>query len=826
MADKYYDMDAMQAFYDELKSHIPTIVGYGTCGTAAATATKEVTITDPNFVQKVGSVIGIKFTNTNTASNVKIKVNNYDAYPIFYNNAVYTSNGATYTGNAGRIIYYMFDGTYWVWKGVDWNTADGNTIPSVYCTTVASATAKVGQCTNYKVNANVKTYGLITITTANTAANALTLNINSQGAKPLYLNGSATNSTNYDIPAGMYLFYWDGTNYYINTDGTIPFINSNIQIGTDLKNNAGVISVNTDGTVGNSAEMPFVAGSGTYASGIGAAAFGWKTSAVKNYSFAEGYNTTASGEMSHAEGANTIAGWIEPGGEGPDTPMSACHAEGMDTRAFGMGSHAEGGGSTAWGNYSHAEGLETYVNGNYAHAEGWGGTAQGNNSHAEGFHTFAWGSNTHSEGKDTTAKGSHSHAEGSGSSAAGEASHAEGAGSSAFGNYSHAQGYNNFIASDSKAAHVGGTWNSIAGEAYYNSNGSLMLDQIANLTAWTSAPTTLPAKLESYSSRLYPGGSTYSSEFTAQSGSQVIYGMNNTAIGRASMAIGYGNVAYSPYTFVAGKGNMARDYGQAVVGNWSQYTEYGRFVVGVGTANNNRKNGFVVTDKGISTPNSAYIENGLQVTGTNVATGNRTGMIVVGNTAGNCLLIDNNDIQAMDSNGLTNLDLNWWGGLVRAQNFSANNYLGITTYNWATNTVNDSTRTQLSSTSTYASARPLYSGSNQIEFSLPPGKFIDMTFDVFGWGNSGGYGSTYIRLGLYPKTVTSHVNYLTESGNFVSRHMLVHYPFEELHSYRLVYKNTTTATQKLKVLGAITNTSTYGYHEISAVCVGYHGFIM
>jgi hypothetical protein len=57
---------------------------------------------------------------------------------------------------------------------------------------------------------------------ANTKAGAITLNINSTGAKPLYINGSPSSSTNYSFPAGSYLVFYDGTNYYLRTDGLLP----------------------------------------------------------------------------------------------------------------------------------------------------------------------------------------------------------------------------------------------------------------------------------------------------------------------------------------------------------------------------------------------------------------------------------------------------------------------------------------------------------------------------------------------------------------------------------------------------------------------------
>lgn len=56
---------------------------------------------------------------------------------------------------------------------------------------------------------------------ANTYAGALTLNVNGNGAKPLYINGAVSSSSNHTMPRGTYLTYYDGTNYYVRTDGKI-----------------------------------------------------------------------------------------------------------------------------------------------------------------------------------------------------------------------------------------------------------------------------------------------------------------------------------------------------------------------------------------------------------------------------------------------------------------------------------------------------------------------------------------------------------------------------------------------------------------------------
>lgn len=99
----------------------------GTCPTAAATAAKVVTTeTFPtvNGAPVTGTVIAVKFSNTNSATAPTLNVNGLGAESIYYNAAVITSTSANYGGTAGRYIYYMWDGTYWCWlnHGVDSDT--------------------------------------------------------------------------------------------------------------------------------------------------------------------------------------------------------------------------------------------------------------------------------------------------------------------------------------------------------------------------------------------------------------------------------------------------------------------------------------------------------------------------------------------------------------------------------------------------------------------------------------------------------------------------------------------------------------------------------
>ena len=102
-------------------------VAYGTCDTAAGTAAKVVTISNnDNWELNTGSIIVIKFSVSNSASNVTLNVNGSGAKSIWYNNAEYTSSGTAVCGYANRYIYYMYDGTYWVWLGHSIDINDNN----------------------------------------------------------------------------------------------------------------------------------------------------------------------------------------------------------------------------------------------------------------------------------------------------------------------------------------------------------------------------------------------------------------------------------------------------------------------------------------------------------------------------------------------------------------------------------------------------------------------------------------------------------------------------------------------------------------------------
>ena len=128
-----------------------------------------------------------------------------------------SSSSTTNGWASGAIQVFIYDGTNWVrdyWSNTTY------TVPGAISTTAASTSAKTASATNYKLRAN--SHFEITLSNSNTAQSALTLNIESTGAKSIYINKKASSASNYTLPAGKYIVFYDGNYYHFTTDGTIP----------------------------------------------------------------------------------------------------------------------------------------------------------------------------------------------------------------------------------------------------------------------------------------------------------------------------------------------------------------------------------------------------------------------------------------------------------------------------------------------------------------------------------------------------------------------------------------------------------------------------
>lgn len=93
---------------------------FGTCSTAGSAAAKEVTLSDTTgWELRPGTIIGVKFSNSNTATNVTLNVNGSGARSIYFRDGVYTGSNQYIAGTANKITFYMYDGTNWAYIIMD-----------------------------------------------------------------------------------------------------------------------------------------------------------------------------------------------------------------------------------------------------------------------------------------------------------------------------------------------------------------------------------------------------------------------------------------------------------------------------------------------------------------------------------------------------------------------------------------------------------------------------------------------------------------------------------------------------------------------------------
>lgn len=117
--------DTPSAVYDSLPEgtitpaeyDIQQHTAYGTCSTASATAEKAVTVSSKYWDMTAGSIITVKFTNTNTAQNPTLNINGTGALPIIYNVSAISTTNLMYAGSANRYITYVYTGTAFVFIG-------------------------------------------------------------------------------------------------------------------------------------------------------------------------------------------------------------------------------------------------------------------------------------------------------------------------------------------------------------------------------------------------------------------------------------------------------------------------------------------------------------------------------------------------------------------------------------------------------------------------------------------------------------------------------------------------------------------------------------
>ena len=182
---------------------------YGTSSTAAGTAAKVVACSDYQLAK--GNIIAVLFSTANTAAAPTLNVNSTGAKSIYVGSAVANSTTNVCKWSANTLVYFMYDGTYYRLLG---RTPGASNSWYGTSSTAAGTTAKTVTCANFRLQAGA----LISIafTTANTAT-APTLNVNSTGAKAIYLNNAVTSASNlltWDAGEQM-TFIYSGSYYFL-----------------------------------------------------------------------------------------------------------------------------------------------------------------------------------------------------------------------------------------------------------------------------------------------------------------------------------------------------------------------------------------------------------------------------------------------------------------------------------------------------------------------------------------------------------------------------------------------------------------------------------
>lgn len=134
-------------------AEIKSLVGYYTCGTAAATAEK--TITSSTYILLQGGGIKVKFTNANTADDATLKIGSADEKPLYYSGR---RAGSSNSWLAGEVVEIFYDGTNYYANSVAGGngSGDGAFDISVY-NAVGGTPAQYAGFANAVTNANVPT---------------------------------------------------------------------------------------------------------------------------------------------------------------------------------------------------------------------------------------------------------------------------------------------------------------------------------------------------------------------------------------------------------------------------------------------------------------------------------------------------------------------------------------------------------------------------------------------------------------------------------------------------------------------------------------------
>lgn len=120
MAQQYLDKTGLAYFWSKIKAMFQKKLPYCTCTTAAATAAKTTTLVSGSFAEDdlvAGAQVYVKFTYANGVANPTLSVNGTTAKSIKRYGTTAPSTSAATSWNAGAVVQFIYDGTYWVIDG-------------------------------------------------------------------------------------------------------------------------------------------------------------------------------------------------------------------------------------------------------------------------------------------------------------------------------------------------------------------------------------------------------------------------------------------------------------------------------------------------------------------------------------------------------------------------------------------------------------------------------------------------------------------------------------------------------------------------------------
>lgn len=225
---------------------------YGECSTAAGTAAKTVTLADSMaFTLEKGASVFVKFEIYNTADNPTLSVNGTTAKSIMRYGTTAPGKSIKESWRSGSIVHFVYDGAYWQMVGWlnDDTTYTNASLGQGYgtCSTAEATAAKVVTLSNYALVAN----GIVAVKFTYGLCASATMNINSKGAKNIFIHGAAaTATTAKEVLAGdIAYFMYDGTQYQF--------------LGTDRIFKAAIVSFADAGTAGTNATVQYTKADGT-----------------------------------------------------------------------------------------------------------------------------------------------------------------------------------------------------------------------------------------------------------------------------------------------------------------------------------------------------------------------------------------------------------------------------------------------------------------------------------------------------------------------------------------------------------------------------------